>query len=107
MPDSNRRFNFEAGWVAHIRPTTAPLPNPPRLIYRRHAGAAMTGGSQFGMSATLLLFGVLLALVILIRSVRWLAVIALLVAIAYVAHNRLDYRPHDERQDRMNMPRPR
>ena len=57
------------------------------------------------MSATIL-FGMLIALVILIRQVRWLAVIGLVVAIGYVAHNRLDYRPHEERRDHMKIPRP-
>ncbi len=57
------------------------------------------------MTVTFLLGG-LLALVILIRQVRWLAVIALVVAIGYFAHNRLDYWPHEERRDHMKILRP-
>jgi hypothetical protein len=57
------------------------------------------------MSATFIL-GMLLALVILIRQVRWIAVIALLVAIAHFAHSHMDYWPHEERRDHMKILRP-
>jgi len=57
------------------------------------------------MSATFML-GVLLSIVILIRQVRWLVVIALVVAMGYFAHNRMDYWPHEERRDRMKIVRP-
>jgi hypothetical protein len=62
------------------------------------------------MTATFIL-GVLIATIVLIRQVRWLAVIVLLVAIGYIAHNRMDtwpinYQPHDERQDRTIILRP-
>jgi membrane-bound metal-dependent hydrolase YbcI (DUF457 family) len=57
------------------------------------------------MTPTFIL-GVLLAALILIRQVRWLAMIALLVAIGYFAHGYLDYWPHDERRDRTVILRP-
>lgn len=57
------------------------------------------------MSAIFIL-AILLGVVILIRQVRWLAVIALLVAIGYFAHSRMDYWPHEIRQDRTLIMRP-
>ncbi|MGA3002802.1 MAG: hypothetical protein ABSE20_13800 [Acetobacteraceae bacterium] len=57
------------------------------------------------MSVTFIL-GALFALMIVIRQMRWVAVIVLLVAIGYFAHSRMDYWPHVERQDRTIILRP-
>jgi hypothetical protein len=57
------------------------------------------------MSATIIL-GVLVGLLVLVRSIRWLAVIALLVAIGYFAHTRMDYWPHEDRRDHLKTLRP-
>jgi hypothetical protein len=62
------------------------------------------------MTATFVL-AVLIAMMILIRQVRWVAVVVLLVAIGYFAHNRMDYWPmdhwaHQERQDHTIILRP-
>jgi hypothetical protein len=57
------------------------------------------------MSLTVIL-GALVALLVLFRQVRWLAVIALVIAIGYFAHNRMDYWPHEEQRDHMKILRP-
>jgi hypothetical protein len=49
---------------------------------------------------TIFILGVLVTALILVRRIRWLAMIALLVAVGYFARGYLDYWPHDERQDR-------
>lgn len=56
------------------------------------------------ISATFIL-GLFIALLVLVRQTRWLALIALAVAIGYFAHNRMDYWPHEER-DHMKILRP-
>ena len=45
-------------------------------------------------------------MVILVRQIRWIAVIVLLVAVGYFAHSHLDYWQLDERQDRTIILRP-
>jgi hypothetical protein len=57
------------------------------------------------MSATFIL-SVLLAVVILVRQMRWVVMIGLLITIGYFAHNRMDYWPHEERRDRTITLRP-
>ena len=57
------------------------------------------------MSATLML-GVLLSVVILIRQIRWLALIAVVVAIGYFAQIGTDYWPRAERGHHMKFVRP-
>jgi hypothetical protein len=57
------------------------------------------------MTATFIL-GALLVMVIVIRQVRWIAVIVLLVAIGYFAHTRMDYWPHEGHWDRTVILRP-
>jgi uncharacterized membrane protein YfcA len=57
------------------------------------------------MSATFIL-GALLAIVIMVRQMRWVVVIVFLLAVGYFAHNHMDYWPHEERRDRTIILRP-
>jgi hypothetical protein len=57
------------------------------------------------MSATMML-GALLSVIILIRQIRWFAVLALVVGIGYLAHSRMNYWPLEERHDHMKVVRP-
>ena len=57
------------------------------------------------MTSTFVL-GVLVTVLILVRQIRWLAMIALVVAVGYFARGYLDYWPHDERRDRTVILRP-
>jgi hypothetical protein len=57
------------------------------------------------MSATFLL-GALLAVMILVRQMRWLVVIALLVVVGYFAHGRIDFWSLEGRQDHTIILRP-
>ena len=51
------------------------------------------------MSATLIV-GVLLAVVILLRRVRWIVMTILLGTIGYYTHRRMDFWPHGAWRDR-------
>ena len=52
------------------------------------------------------ILGGLVAAVILIRQVRWIAVIALLITVGYFVHNYLDDELHLEHHDKVTIMRP-
>jgi hypothetical protein len=57
------------------------------------------------MTATFLL-GALLGVVILMRHMRWIAVIVVLIAAGYFAYGRIDFWPHEDRPDHTIILRP-
>jgi hypothetical protein len=110
--DSNGRYVFKDGLVTRSDRDT--LDGRSSRIFRAEitisrvtpgATTATGGRASSAMSATFMLGG-LLSIVILIRQVRWLAVIALVVGIGYFAHSRMDYWPHEQRRDHMKIVRP-